>query len=593
MSPQEIAVALSHIDVWRLVANGDVRYALILEDDVFFRRGFMKAVDGAWATLMGAGQSPDLLYLSFKEAAARVRKPSGAAPHRPKQGLWQLSGYVLSRTGARRLLALLPARGPIDLWVNLQFHQLDVLRMQDSIIEQRTDVSSSNTYSILPVLAQIGVHARERPVLPKRRRLREPVIAFAPQSGVGASALAMALSMLGYRCCSDLNELPSEELSALWGRGKRQFDAYVNIGSIRRSAVGELHDLYKDARFIFLTDRGDVLKPAASREASASKRDERVGESRSPTDRRVLQLPVDHPDKWELLRTFLECEYPALPYPTTRDCGRRPVGRTPLQTPSLRAKRLQFDRSPWIVPSRRWPGIRLANAGEIDRAWKGTSQWAGGSLGASWVLRDDTFPSNLALFRRDNFVPGKCDAALELRDEPTPVRSLTSAAVATRCWWRYGRFEAVLKPAGTPGVVTGIFLHRNGPRQEIDLEFLGRDTTRLLTNVYFNPGEVGARLEYGYRGTPILIELGFDAAADFHAYAIEWQPGLVKWWVDGQVVHERVVWNPTPIPHLPMQFNVNLWPSRSTELAGRLHRQALPARTWIRSMDIEGSEVEV
>src|SRR5207302_2707754 len=46
---------------------------------------------------------------------------------------------------------------PIDLWLNLQFSQLDVLVTQRPIIEQRPDVPSTNSYSVLPVLSQIGV----------------------------------------------------------------------------------------------------------------------------------------------------------------------------------------------------------------------------------------------------------------------------------------------------------------------------------------------------------------------------------------------------------------------------------------------------
>ena len=40
MSRQEIAIALSHMAVWELVANGDCSYVLIVEDDVYFTRDF-------------------------------------------------------------------------------------------------------------------------------------------------------------------------------------------------------------------------------------------------------------------------------------------------------------------------------------------------------------------------------------------------------------------------------------------------------------------------------------------------------------------------------------------------------------------------
>ena len=144
------------------------------------------------------------------------------------------------------------------------------------------------------------------------------------------------------------------------------------------------------------------------------------------------------------------------------------------------------------------------------------------------MLRDDTFPDNLALFSPSNFAAiAKGIGQLTLQRGRTSVRDYTSAALSTRNGYRYGRFAADLMPAKVSGRVTGMFLHRNSPRQEIDIEFTGNDTTKMLVNVYFNPGEEGARLEYGYRGTPVLIELGFDAVGAFHRYEIEWTPARI------------------------------------------------------------------
>jgi beta-glucanase (GH16 family) len=204
-----------------------------------------------------------------------------------------------------------------------------------------------------------------------------------------------------------------------------------------------------------------------------------------------------------------------------------------------------------------------------------------------WVLRDDTFPSNLALFRPGNFSIGRDSVArLTLQKERTSVREYTSTSICSLESYLYGRFVAEVKPADVPGLITGVFLHRNSPRQEIDVEFLGRDTTKLLLNVYYNPGDEGARMEYGYRGTPVLIDLGFDASEVFHRYEIEWSPASIRWRVDGRLAYERVNWDPTPIPHLPMQLNVNLWHSRSEELAGQLAGGELPAQTELRAIEI-------
>src|SRR5438094_3491971 len=70
MSQPEVAVARSHIAVWRQIAVGGHAYALVLEDDIWFQRGFARHLDRSWAEMDGEGgdaQRFDILYLSYKE----------------------------------------------------------------------------------------------------------------------------------------------------------------------------------------------------------------------------------------------------------------------------------------------------------------------------------------------------------------------------------------------------------------------------------------------------------------------------------------------------------------------------------------------
>ena len=166
-----------------------------------------------------------------------------------------------------------------------------------------------------------------------------------------------------------------------------------------------------------------------------------------------------------------------------------------------------------------------------------------------------------------------------MREEPLGVREFSAAAISSRDRFLFGRFEATLQPARVPGLVTGFFLHRDSPRQEIDVEIAGNRSDCLLVNVFYNPGTEGAKFDYGYRGTPVLVSLGFDASLAPHRYAIEWAPCEIRWLVDDELVHRRVMWDPTPIPHLPITLHANTWPTRSRELAGRLKRTALPVAT--------------
>jgi len=581
MTDQEIAVALSHIAVWERIAAGASDYSLILEDDTYFRRGFCRDLDQAWSDLVwnrAEYQAFDLLYVSYKEVKTGKRfVPISGSVFTPLGGLWHLSGYVLSRRGARKLLDALPVCGPVDAWINRRFEAMQVFATRRPIVQQRPDCPSSNLYSVLPVLAQVGVMTGEKPLLSTPRAGTSPVFALG-EPGSGLTALAMALSMLGYRCCNDLTDLPTSERNALLERKRgRVFDAYVNIGSLTSDHYTELARIYPGACFIITANRDRDLAEwtslaGALRRISAS----------------VLTLNSQERDKWTTLCGFLGCAYPIDPYPTCGDRDQRKLTARARQS-AISAKELKRDPSPWVIDSERWHGISFADEAELTE--EGTEHHFTGIDHAFWTLRDDTFPSNLALFTPRNVTVGS-DQTLQLtfRSERTPVRGFTSGALCSRQPYRYGRFVANVRPAGAPGLITGVFLHRSSPRQEIDIEFLGKDTRKMVVNVFYNPGLEGARMEYGYRGSPALIDLGFDASADFHEYAIEWTSTAIRWSVDGRLVYERLDWDPTPIPHLPMQLQFNLWRSRSRELAGRLDHTALPATSELRALHVHSPQ---
>jgi len=576
MTPQETAVALSHIEVWKSVAASNVPYTLILEDDIYFQYGFARDMDAAWRSIMDQGSKAsafDILFLSFQEVgiSSKTRKLQTGLVRKPDCGIWQASGYVLSLRGAQALLKMLPVYGPVDLWLNLQFEGLDVLLTKRPIIEQRVDVPSTNSYSIMPVLSQIGVYTHERPLVATRHRLLGPIFAFGSPSS-GLTGLAMALSILGYTCCSDVTELPEQEQFRLVTRRHgRHFNAYVNIGSLRSWPIGDIVKLYPDARFIFTTldDGQDTMV----------------------RQKNVLLLPKEHQDKWAALSRFLKCEYPASSYPTCDDIDQQIIiNRGDPKDRAAVCRQLRFDVSPWIISSNEWRGIAVAEAdGSIKPRTETVAAWSGrNSLNdPQWRLRDDTFPDNLSIFTPDNVEVDTQDVTqLTLREQTTAVRLFTSAAIVTQQKFLLGKFAAMLKPTNAQGLVTGMFLYRDSPHQEIDIEFLGKDTTKMLVNVFYNPGLDGTKLEYGYRGTPVLIDLGFDASKEFHQYEIEWHENILRWHVDGHVVHERVRWDPTPIPNLPMEFNVNIWYSRSKGLAGEIDHTKLPTHSKIKSIQI-------
>lgn len=113
----------------------------------------------------------------------------------------------------------------------------------------------------------------------------------------------------------------------------------------------------------------------------------------------------------------------------------------------------------------------------------------------------------------------------------------------------YGKYEVSMKPAKNSGVVSSFFTYTGPtdgtPWDEIDIEFLGKDTTKVQFNYYTN----------GVGGHEYVVNLGFDASQSYHTYAFDWQPGYIKWYVDGVLKHTAY----NNIPTNPGKIMVNLW----------------------------------
>lgn len=81
----------------------------------------------------------------------------------------------------------------------------------------------------------------------------------------------------------------------------------------------------------------------------------------------------------------------------------------------------------------------------------------------------------------------------------------------------YGLFQVNMKPIKNPGVVSSFFTY-TGPSDdakwdEIDIEFSGKDTTKVQFNYYTN----------GQGNHEYLDHLEFDASQGLHTYGFEWQ----------------------------------------------------------------------
>ena len=144
----------------------------------------------------------------------------------------------------------------------------------------------------------------------------------------------------------------------------------------------------------------------------------------------------------------------------------------------------------------------------------------------------------------------------------------TAGEARTQNYYHYGDYEVSMKPSANGGTAstfftcTGPYDVKDGtpnPHDEIDIEFLGKDTTHVQFNFFVD----------GKGGNEYMHELGFDASEGFHTYGYRWEENAITWFVDGVPVYKvttdtsvesaknvRIV---EKIPSTPGRILTNYW----------------------------------
>lgn len=150
-----------------------------------------------------------------------------------------------------------------------------------------------------------------------------------------------------------------------------------------------------------------------------------------------------------------------------------------------------------------------------------------------------------------------------------------SGEVLTREAFLYGRFETRMQSVQGEGVVSSFFLYNrdlacNWPAEnnEIDIEMTGN----LASSVQFTTHYPGP-----WSSTQIL-PTAFNPHDGMHEYAFEWEPGIVRWFIDGQLVYTQ---NSSYVNGLmyPMRIMMNLWAADAPDWVGIWDPSIMPAQS--------------
>ena len=147
-------------------------------------------------------------------------------------------------------------------------------------------------------------------------------------------------------------------------------------------------------------------------------------------------------------------------------------------------------------------------------------------------------------------------------------------AISTNEAYLYGRFEVAMQSAPGDGVVSSFFLYNvdldcNWPAEnnEIDLEMTGNTENLFFTTHYPGP----------WYHTDVY-EPAFNPHEGIQHYAFEWEPGIVRWFVNGQLVNVQDQAFVNALIH-PMRILMNLWAAEASSWVGNWDPAIMPVQS--------------
>jgi len=162
--------------------------------------------------------------------------------------------------------------------------------------------------------------------------------------------------------------------------------------------------------------------------------------------------------------------------------------------------------------------------------------------------------------------------------------------------FKYGRFEARMKMSYAPGCISSMFLYYNNSDtdkdtlwNEIDIEVLGKDSSKIQTNIITGNRNKRITSEQVYAS-------GTGLNTDYHTYVIEWTPDYIAWYLDGVEMRRTTPSNDeigqmeTMIKSESLRFNV--WSDKSVEWVGSINPNKIPSAQYIDYVKVEKYDTE-
>jgi endo-1,3-1,4-beta-glycanase ExoK len=181
---------------------------------------------------------------------------------------------------------------------------------------------------------------------------------------------------------------------------------------------------------------------------------------------------------------------------------------------------------------------------DLETRWLASDGWTNGEhQGCEW--------------RKENLAVEDGRLTLSIKSNPRTQQG-TCAELQSRGIYGFGTYEASVRPVSASGTVSAFFTYigpvHGQPHDEIDFEFLGRDTSTLQLNYFVN----------GEGNHEIFVPSGEGDADGFIQLSFEWTADIIRWYVDRRLVAETGPGD--TIPTVPSRIYLSFWNGTDTVL---------------------------
>ncbi len=140
---------------------------------------------------------------------------------------------------------------------------------------------------------------------------------------------------------------------------------------------------------------------------------------------------------------------------------------------------------------------------------------------------------------------------LTFEERKAGERNFVCGEIQTRKRFGYGTYEVRMKTANGSGLNSAFFTYigpaDKKPHDEIDFEVLGKNSAKVQLNQYIS----------GKGGNEQLVDVPGGANNGFNDYAFVWEKERLRYYVNGQMVHE--VTDAEKLPVNAQKIFVSLW----------------------------------